>query len=168
VLGFAEALTESWVSEKRERRTIEELVAAFPGVEPTPELLARLDALGVLTPDGDAFLVRSPRLVAVLSEVYRAGVTTSAGLDTLQALQRHAQGIAELFVRLFEDYVFSPEGGTRGTKTVVDATRDLHRLRSIALMAVVATYEQAMEDAVARARSLEPDRRPGRPRPRRR
>ena len=150
VLGFEAALTEPWSDEEPERVSLGELVARFPDAAADPALALRAIELGLVVPDGEAFLVPSPRLLQVGADLVAEGVPLGVTQDEVAELREEMARIATRFVGLFERYVWEPfaEAGMPPER-LGEVTEALRRMRPLAAVAVQATLARAMEEATA-------------------
>lgn len=150
VLGFEAALTEPWSDEEPERVSLGELVARFPAAAADSALALRAIELGLVVPDGEAFLVPSPRLLQVGADLVAEGVPLGVTQDEVAALREEMARIATRFVGLFERYVWEPfaEAGMPPER-LGEVTEALRRMRPLAAIAVQATLARAMEEATA-------------------
>jgi DNA-binding transcriptional MerR regulator len=153
VLRFTRALRAPFEDEEPEIIEGLELAKRFGGDQetgPDPALLGRAIELGVLRHLGDdRFEVRSPRLSRAGSEIVSLGIPTDRGLDVVEELRRHADGVAQAFVNLFLDEVWKPfdEAGRPEERwpEVLDA---LERLRPLATEALVGLFQVVMTERV--------------------
>jgi DNA-binding transcriptional MerR regulator len=149
-LTFTHALREPWEDEQTEILGADELAARAGAGRPDAELLRRSEQLGLIVPLGDGrYEVLSPSLIAAGEALVSLGIPIEAGLDVQDRLNRHAEGIARAFVRMFVEKVWQPfeEQG----KPEADWPRvqeSLERLRPLAGEAVTATFRLAMGRAV--------------------
>ncbi|MGI8425871.1 MAG: MerR family transcriptional regulator [Actinomycetota bacterium] len=150
VLNFEEALTAPWNNESSETVTRASLEGIFPEIVQRPDLLERAVSLGLLEPQGRDYRVISPRLMSVGAELVAAGVPLQAVLDQHELLAVDAKAIADRFVALVDEYVWEPfvMAGLPGDR-LAEITETILRLRPAALVAVQASLEAAMENAVA-------------------
>ncbi|MDP8955127.1 MAG: MerR family transcriptional regulator [Actinomycetota bacterium] len=150
VLGFEAALTEPWSDEEPERVTLEELLARFPDAAADPALALRAVQLGLVEPDGETFLVPSPRLLRAGADLVAVGVPLGVTQDEVAELRVEMARIAARFVGLFERYVWAPfaEAGMPPER-LGEVTDALRRMRPLAAIAVQATLARAMEEAAA-------------------
>jgi DNA-binding transcriptional MerR regulator len=152
VLRFTRAARETFEEEAPEIVTVEELAARW-GEGGGAELLQRAIRLGLLRPLGDGRLEeRSPRLGRAGAQLARLGVPVERSLDTLEALRRHADGVAHAYVALFLDEIWRPfdEAGRPPERwpAVMEA---LERLRPLATESLEAMFGLVMTDAVDEA-----------------
>jgi DNA-binding transcriptional MerR regulator len=141
-----------WLTEQPEVHREVELAAQF-GLVPDPDLLDRLQRLGMLEPVGDGLVrVLNPTIMRVGRELARMGFDTEALLDVLAVLLRHSRSVADAFVAMFLDthwtaYVdagMPPEQLPR-------LSRVIEALQPLAAQAVVAAFQQEMTQATGRA-----------------
>jgi len=152
LLGFEEALTEPWSTERSERIPSSEVGAAYRQLGDDPALLDRAVSLGLLVRDGADFLVPNPELLRIGTELVALGIPIEQTLNEFEALKTQAGAIAGRFVELFERFVWDPfvEAGMPGER-LTEVTDTLRRLRPLAARGVAATLGMAMDEAVASA-----------------
>jgi DNA-binding transcriptional MerR regulator len=151
VLRFTRALREPFEDEAPEiveAGPLAERFAADP--DSAAEDLRRALAVGLLRPLGqDRFEVRSPRLMHAGTELRNLGIAPGRGLDVLEDLRGHADGVARVFVKLFVEDVWKPfeEAGSPEERwpEVLDA---LERLRPLATEALVGAFQIVMTERV--------------------
>jgi DNA-binding transcriptional MerR regulator len=149
-LTFTHALREPWEDEQTEILDAAELASRAGAAKPDPEVLRRSEQLGLISPLGDGrYEVLSPALIRAGEALVSLGIPIEAGLEVQDRLNRHAEGIARAFVRMFVETVWEPfeEQG----KPEADWPRvqeALERLRPLAGEAVTATFRLAMGRAV--------------------
>jgi DNA-binding transcriptional MerR regulator len=148
VLGFERALRTPWGEEEPEIFEASELIDFTGGGD---EAVAKKAArLGMIVPLGDGrFEVPSPTLLRAGAELNRLGVPVAERLEILEQLNRHVQGVADAFVKLFLEHVWKPfyEAGER-EEDWPQVYEALDRLRPIANEALVAAFHLAMAKAV--------------------
>jgi len=149
-LTFSHALREPWEDEPTEILDATELATRAGADRPDPELLRRSEALGVISPLGDGrYEVLSPSLIRAGEALVSLGIPIEAGLDVLERVQRHGEGIARAFVRMFVDKVWEPfEAQGKPEADWPRVQEALERLRPLAGEAVTATFRLAMGRAV--------------------
>jgi DNA-binding transcriptional MerR regulator len=152
VLRFTRAARETFEEEAPEIVSIDELAKRW-GEGGSAELLERAIGLGLLRDLGDGrYEERSPRLGRAGAQLARLGVPVERSLDTLEALRRHADGVAQAYVALFLDEVWRPfdEAGRPPERwpAVMEA---LERLRPLATESLLAMFGLVMTDAVDEA-----------------
>ena len=148
VLGFERALRTPWGEEQPEVFEAAELIDLIGGGdEATAKKAAKL---GIIVPLGDGrFEVPSPTLLRAGAELNRLGVPLSERLDIQEQLNRHVEGVANSFVKLFLEHVWKPfhEAGEREDDWP-EVYEALDRLRPVANEALVAAFHLAMARAV--------------------
>ena len=146
VIGLEEAIGAPWLTEVPRHLSVGEIVERF-GLEPT-DGIARSVALGLIVPEGDGFLVRSPRLLQIGAALHAAGVPMESILDVSDDLRQATEEIAALFVGLVTDHVIDSEVVERATRTELTTKAELvRRLRPMAEAATAAWLALAMERA---------------------
>ena len=162
VLRFARAMREPFEDEAPEIVTLEDLAERW-GDRAGPELLQRVIELGLLRELGDRrYEEMSPRLSRAGSELADMGIAPDTAVDVIAAVRAHAEGIADRFVSLFLDEVWTPfEEAGRPPERWAEVSDALERLRPLAAESVLAVFQLAMSDAVDAAfgRQLERIRR---------
>ena len=153
VLRFTRALRAPFEEEEPEIIAGVELAKRFGGDEetgPDPALLARATELGVLRHLGDdRFEIRSPRLSRAGAELVSLGISTARGLDVVEELRGHADGVAQAFVSLFLDEVWKPfEEAGRPEERWPEMLDALERLRPLATEALVGIFQVLMTERV--------------------
>jgi DNA-binding transcriptional MerR regulator len=118
-----------------------------------PELLRRAIELGFLRPLGAGrFEQPSPRLARAAQRLTDLGIPPGRTLDVSETLRRHAEGVADAYVRLFIDEVWRPfvEAGRPADRwdEVEDA---LERLRPLAAETLTAIFGLVMTERVEQA-----------------
>ena len=146
VLGLEEAIGAPWLTESPRHLSADEIVERF-GIDP-PDGVDRAVAMGLLVPEGDGYLVPSPRLLQVGIALYAAGVPMESVLDVSDALRQAAEHIASLFVGLVTDHVVDADVVERATPDELATKAEVvRRLRPMAEAATIAWLELAMERA---------------------
>jgi DNA-binding transcriptional MerR regulator len=157
VLRFTRAVREPFEDEEPEIVTLDELAERWGSRD--PKLLARGVELGLLRPIDDGRYEELPRLGRAGAELAALGVPPTKALDVVARLRRHADGVAEIFVRLFLETVWKPfdEAG-RPRERWPEMLGALERLRPLASESLLAVFQLAMTDAVDKAFGREIDR----------
>ena len=153
VLRFTKALRAPFEEEEPEIISAVELAKQFggdPETGPDPAILGRALELGVLRHLGeDRFEVRSPRLMKAGAELQNMGMEPGRGLDVVEALRKHADGVARAFEELFIDEVWKPfEEAGRPEERWPEVLEALERLRPLATEALVGVFQMAMTERV--------------------
>jgi DNA-binding transcriptional MerR regulator len=153
VLRFTKALKAPFEDEAPEVVAGVELAKNYggnPETGPDPALLGRAVELGLLRHLGeDRFEVRSPRLMKAGIELQNLGMEPGRGLDVVEALRKHADGVARAFEELFIDEIWKPfEKAGRPEERWPDVLEALERLRPLATEALVGVFQMAMTERV--------------------
>jgi DNA-binding transcriptional MerR regulator len=168
VLRFTRALRAPFEDEEPEVIAGADLAKRFGGAGetvPDPELISRALELGVLRHLGeDRFEIRSPRLSHAGSELVSLGVPTERGLDVVEQIRSHADGVAKAFVDLFVAEIWEPfleaGGPEERWPEVLEA---LERLRPVATDALVGVFQVLMTERVEERFGQELERMAGDP-----
>ncbi|HEX2050927.1 MAG TPA: MerR family transcriptional regulator [Actinomycetota bacterium] len=157
VLAFERALMAPWGPERPAVVDAAEVVDALGG---NGAVVRRACDLGLVTPRADGrYDVSMPTLLRAARELARLGVPPEPTLDTLDALLRHARGIARAFVELFDRGVWRPfEARGKPPEQWPDVRAALERLRPLASDALSVAFHAAMERAVEEALAREMER----------
>jgi DNA-binding transcriptional MerR regulator len=115
-------------------------------------LLDRALKVGLVRQREDAsFELTSPRLVAHGRELAKLGVSLARQLEVIGRVREQADRIAETYVELFLEAVWSPfEHAGQPRERWSDVHEALERLHPLAAESVVAIFGLAMSDAVER------------------
>jgi DNA-binding transcriptional MerR regulator len=151
-IAFHRTAIGAWLSEAPEVVRLADFAAGF-GVEPDPELLARLHKLGVVERlDDDRVRLLNPALMRVGRQLAELGYDVAHLVEVLTVLLRHSSAVAEAFVQMFLDVVWSArvDSGLL-TQDLPELSAHVEQLRPLATHAVVAAFQQAMSDASSRA-----------------
>ena len=156
VLRFKHALARPFGDEQPQTVGIAELIAQWDTAD--PKVLTKSLSLGLLRqlPDG-RFEVASPRLLEAGRELQKLGVPLERSLEFTATVREHADRLAQIYVDLFLETVWTPfeEAGrpAEGWPAVQDA---LERLQPLASQSLLAIFGMAMRAAVDRegARAL--------------
>jgi DNA-binding transcriptional MerR regulator len=152
VLNFTRAVTEPFGDEEPELIEQRELAERW-GDQLTPKLAERVQKLGFVRPVGDGrFEVLSPRLQAVSEELAELGIPLETAVDTTANVKRHAQAVANAYVKLFLDHVWRPfqESGEPDAKWP-EVRETLERIRPLAVESLVAVFQLVMTQTVEKA-----------------
>ena len=127
------------------RLTQEELFARLPAL--SGPSLRRACAVGLVQPDGEGFLVRSPALLALVADGTAAGVPLSEMLGLADTLGRELTSLAEMIASLIAERLLPPlEAGQR----LDDLPGLLQRGRYLLLQAAASTLADRLATALAR------------------
>ena len=152
VLDFTRAVAAPF-SDERPEVVDASVFAERWGDELTPELIAKVEGLGLVRPLADGLWeVRSPRLLRAATELTETGVPLATAVETAAALKRQAGKVAQTYVELFLDYVWAPfhEAG-EPVEEWPRVRETLERLRPLAGESLLATFQVTMTDAVEQA-----------------
>jgi len=141
-----------WLTEAPEVHDYGELAAQF-GIAPDPELVRRLERLGLLEtmPDGRV-RVLNPTILRIGRELGQLGFGVEQMVDVLQVLLRHSRAVADAFVAMFLQTHWSAyvEDGMPPER-LPELSRVIEALQPLAAQAVVAAFQQEMSVATGRA-----------------
>jgi DNA-binding transcriptional MerR regulator len=152
VLRFKHALSRPFVVSDEEPRPVNLLQLAEEWGTTDLTLLERALKVGLVRQrDDGGFELTSPRLVEHGRELAKLGVPLERSLDVIGHVREQADRIAEVFVQLFLDAVWSPfEASGQPRERWHDVQEALERLHPLAAESVVAVFGLAMSDAVER------------------
>lgn len=151
VLRFKHALSRPFADEQPQVVGIAELIAQWGSAD--PKMLMKSLSLGLLRqlPDG-RFEVPSPRLAKAGLELQKLGVPLERSLEFTATVREHADRLAQIYVDLFLETVWTPfeQAGRpdEGWPAVQDA---LDRLQPLASESLLAVFGMAMRAATDRA-----------------
>lgn len=151
VLRFKHALERPFAGEEPQVVGIAELIAEWGTAD--PKMLMKSLSLGLLRqlPDG-RFEVPSPRLTKAGLELQKLGVPLERSLEFTATVREHADRLAQIYVDLFLETVWTPfeQAGRpdEGWPAVQDA---LDRLQPLASESLLAVFGMAMRAATDRA-----------------
>jgi len=143
---FRQALTKAH-REPAETLTSSELSRRFRvGGRQGARVLARAERLGLLrSVGGDTYEAPSPSLLAVAEEVVARGIALDAALAVFEEIERHCDGVAQAFVRLFVNEVWRPfQRAGMPPERWPEIDRAIERLRPLSSEAVLAIFGQRM------------------------
>jgi DNA-binding transcriptional MerR regulator len=152
VLGFKRALMVPFAEEEPEFTTDTEIAERWGGTL-EPKLMARAEKLGFLRPLGEGrYEIPNPTLYRAGEQVLALGVPPEMVLSVATEIKRRSEGIARGFVELFLQGVWKPfvDAG-RPDERWPEVRETLERLRPLASEAVLASFQQAMTEAVEKA-----------------
>ncbi|HVF77966.1 MAG TPA: MerR family transcriptional regulator [Solirubrobacteraceae bacterium] len=151
VLRFKHALARPFGDEEPQNVGIAELIAEWGTAD--PKMLMKSLSLGLLRqlPDG-RFEVPSPRLAKAGRELHRLGVPLERSLEFTATVREHADRLAQIYVDLFLEMVWTPfeQAGLpdEGWPAVQDA---LDRLQPLASDSLLGIFGLSMRSATDRA-----------------
>lgn len=148
LLGFRHLLTAPFAEEEPRRYGLDDLVERFPEAADDPALVERAVQLGLLEPDADGFVARSPLLIEAGAELARAGVPLRAIFDLVVAVRADLADIARRFVGIVEEHVVRPFEAAGGDGDPGEVIETVQRLRPIALEVVRPFLAEQMQRAV--------------------
>jgi DNA-binding transcriptional MerR regulator len=149
VLGFTRSLMAPFETEAPEIVEHADLVKRL-GDEVDPTLLAEAEKLGLVIPiDENRYEVPSPTLLAAGERLVALGVPLKAALDTMDQLKRNTNRIAQVFVRMFLEFIWKPFDDADRPESDWPAVRAaLDQLRPLASEALLAGFAPTMTQAV--------------------
>lgn len=154
VLGLVAEIDGPWTDEQASRISRADLDAAFGG-SPDETALAEAVELGVLERlpgRDDAFLVPSPRELAVAVELHSAGVPLTAISEHLRELRGQVEHIASRFLDFTTEHVFRPFLDHPPTEDeAAEAAALVRRLRPLAQQTIDAELARAMRTLATRS-----------------
>ncbi|HVM20452.1 MAG TPA: MerR family transcriptional regulator [Egibacteraceae bacterium] len=145
LIGLHHLLTAPYTDEQPVRMTPEQLVERFPEAAGHPELFDRAMELGLIVPEGNAFMVPSPTMIEAGSALARSGVPLAEIYDLVVAVRADVDDIAQRFVDLVGRHIVEPVAeGQVAPEDVASVSASLEQLRPIALEVVRPFLAQAM------------------------
>jgi DNA-binding transcriptional MerR regulator len=150
LLSFKKALERPWVGEETRTVGVAELIEQWGTAD--PELLMRALELGLLRRlDDGLFEVSSARLETAGRELMQLGIGLERSLEFLASVRAQADRIAETYVELFLETVWTPfERAGRPRERWPEVRDALERLHPLAADSLLAIFGMAMHDAVER------------------
>jgi DNA-binding transcriptional MerR regulator len=159
-LDFARALLAPFEDERPEVIDGVELGQRFgPGTD--PKLLTRAEKLGIVVPLGEGrFEIPSPTLLRAGETLMELGIPLEKAFDAIESAARHADSVAQTFVKLFLERVWKPFDRAGQPETEWPAVLvSIEQLRPLATETLVAIFQQRMTQATEKAFGRELDRR---------
>jgi DNA-binding transcriptional MerR regulator len=159
-LDFARALLAPFEEEPPEVIDAAELGQRF-GRDADPKLLTRVEKLGLLVPLGEGrYEIPSPTLLSAGETLISLGIPLHKALDVIESVARHADSVAQSFVKLFLERVWKPFDRAGQPDTDWPAVlAALEQLRPLASEVLVAVFQQRMTQATEKAFGRELERR---------
>lgn len=151
-VAFYRTVLGPWLTEAPEIHEERELAAQF-GLLPDPDLIRRLQTLGLLEPLGDGRVrVLNPTIIRVGRELARLGFDTEQLISVLEVLLAHSSAVSEAFVAMFlqTHWTAYVEAGMP-PDLLPELSRVVQALQPLASQAVVAAFQQEMTQATGRA-----------------
>jgi DNA-binding transcriptional MerR regulator len=152
VLNFTRAVTEPFGDEQPELVEGTDMAELWRG-QLTPKLAERVQKLGFVRDVGDGrFEILSPKLHAVSVELAELGIPLDTAVDVTADVKRHAQAIANAYVKLFLQHVWRPfqEAG-EPEQQWPEVRESLDRIRPLAVESLVAIFQLVMTQTVEKA-----------------
>jgi DNA-binding transcriptional MerR regulator len=149
VLSFKRALMAPFEQETPEFVEEAELAERWGG-RIDSKLIVRAEKLGLIRSLGEGrYEIPSPTLYAAGEQLLALGVAPERVLAVAEKVRRRSESIAHSFVELFLDAIWKPfvEAG-RPDERWPSVREALERLRPLASDAVLASFQQAMTEAV--------------------
>jgi DNA-binding transcriptional MerR regulator len=153
MVDFARALRAPFEDETPEIFDEKELAEAGGVGQLDPELLQRMEELGILRrlPDGKIEVI-SPRLQRAGAALIQLGVSPQAAVETAVELRRSSEGIARTFVELFVKEIWEPfDKAGRPEEDWPKVREALDRMRPLASDALLAMFQITMGESTERA-----------------
>src|SRR2546426_6723212 len=152
VLNFTRAVTEPFSDEQPELVQQVEMAERW-GDQLTPKLAERIQKLGFVRAVGDGrYEILSPRLQAVSEELAELGIPLETAVTTTADVKRHAQAVANAYVKLFVENVWRPFQDAGEPENHWPEVREaLDRLRPLATESLVAIFQLVMTQTVEKA-----------------
>lgn len=156
VLGFSDALMAPWTDEVPESISREELERLFPEIRTDASLIKKAVDLDLLTPEGDGWVIPSPRLMKVGAELVSVGIPLAVVLKQAELIKADIDTLSWRLVAMFGMYIWDPfVSGQTPDRDLGDITRILNDLRPLAAEAVSVFLARAMQNATEAATMLE-------------
>jgi len=145
VLDLESAIADPWSDEVPAYVTAEQLEVPF-GAGNTAENRARAVDLGILEPDGERYLVPSPRLLSAGAELVAAGLTMPDVLDLAERLRVRVDAVANDMAGTVAGHVVAAHlrDGRLDGEDIAEVAAIVRRLRPLAQTVVDAMLAQAM------------------------
>jgi DNA-binding transcriptional MerR regulator len=159
-LEFARALLAPFEDERPEVIDAAELAERY-GPDADPKLLTRAERLGILVPLGEGrYEIPSPTLLRAGETLIGLGISLHKALDVIESVARHADSVAQTFVKLFLERVWKPFDRAGQPDTDWPAVlAAIEQLRPLASETLVAIFQQRMTQATEKAFGRELERR---------
>jgi DNA-binding transcriptional MerR regulator len=152
ILNFTRAVTEPFGDEQPELVEQGDMAERW-GDQLTPKLAEKVQKLGFVRAVGDGrFEILSPRLQAVSEELAELGIPLETAVDVTADVKRHAQAVANAYVKLFLQHVWRPfqEAGEPENRWP-EMQESLDRIRPLAVESLVAIFQLVMTQTVEKA-----------------
>lgn len=153
IIDFARAVRAPFEDETPEIFEERELAGAWGAEQFDPELIARIERLGIMRmlPDGKAEVL-SPRLQRAGAALIELGVSPQAAVETAETLRSHSEGVARTFVELFVREIWEPfDKAGRPEEDWPKVREALDRMRPLASDALLAMFQITMGESTEKA-----------------
>jgi DNA-binding transcriptional MerR regulator len=159
-LDFARALLAPFEDERPEVVDVAELAERY-GPDADRKLLARAEKLGIVVPLGEGrYEVPSPTVLRAGETLVALGIPLEKALDVIESVARHADSVAQTFVKLFLERIWKPFDKAGQPEMEWPAVlAALEQLRPLASETLVAVFQSRMTQATETAFGRELDRR---------
>lgn len=151
-LGLGEQLQSSWSDDRPQVMTSAQLaeLGAEPRAAPSAaggrlDFLATLIRAGLIEPQGDDWLVHSPGLLHVVTQLERAGVNVEVAVGAGKILQKHSSKAASELASYFTEHAGNGFGSS-----LPHITEVFRVLRPLGLEAVRLMFAREMEQVLRR------------------
>lgn len=150
LMGFEDAIMSPFTTDVTSYISLEELYASF-GASANAEALSAAVTMGILEIEHDRIKVLSPRLLRAGTELAKQGLPLPKLLHQVTDLRGDVRRIADRFVRLVLDEIFSPYGEDElPPRAEIPRLAELVRqLRPMAQMVVEIELARALEESVS-------------------
>lgn len=144
ILGLERAISSPWSTERPRDFTTEELVSMF-GIPLTPETIARVTRLGLLSFDGTRFHAPNPNIILAGAELAKAGLKFEDLLHLVEGLRANVERVADDLVGLIAQELDRYHGGLPPKEDIPSLADLIWRLRPLANMAIGSEVSRALE-----------------------
>jgi DNA-binding transcriptional MerR regulator len=152
VLGFTRAAAAAFADEDPIVVEAREMAERW-GDQLTPELVTRIERLGLARPLGDGnYEMASPSLEQASRELADLGISLETAVELIATLRRHSEAVAKAYVGLFLEHIWRRlEQGGDPQERWGELRDALERLRPLAAQSLVAVFHVVMTEQVERA-----------------
>ncbi|MCU1375628.1 MAG: transcriptional regulator, MerR family [Actinomycetia bacterium] len=152
ILGLEQVLAHPFTEETPVPVSRQDVIDAFPGDwsdEVREGWFRRSIDLGLLAPDGDGYLMPSPRFFAAGAELAANGFPVDAVFDAAETIVRDTRDLASMFVGLFMEHIWEPfEVAGKPEDQIPELIDTVNRLRPLAGQTVAAALGLAIQNLV--------------------